>query len=98
MTSCRHPHHGHGAFASLRQTSAYLGAPYQPCPDLRVAKARTEILTFNLQLLNLRPSASPKTRLSPFFATDPRNRPLSPLVATLPKTPSRKSFICHTSD
>ena len=32
------------------------------------------------------------------FATDPRNLLLSPIIATLPKTPSRKSFICHTSE
>ena len=34
--------------------------------------------------------------LTPLFATDPRNRLLSPIIATLPKTTSRKSFVCHT--
>ncbi len=36
-------------------------------------------------------------RLTPFLATDPKNRLLTPSIATLPKTPSRKSFACHTS-
>jgi hypothetical protein len=35
--------------------------------------------------------------LSPLLATDPRKRLLSLIIATLPKTPSRKSFVCHTS-
>src|SRR5690349_14773382 len=30
---------------------------------------------------------SSKTPLSPVFATDPQNRPASPLLATLPKSP-----------
>ena len=36
--------------------------------------------------------------LSRVFATHPRNLPLTPFVATLPKIPSRKSFGCHTCD
>ena len=36
--------------------------------------------------------------LTPVFATHPRNRLLSPFFATLPKIPSRKSFLCHTCD
>jgi|SRR5690242_15575568 hypothetical protein len=44
----------------------------------------------------LQTSALLKTRLSPFLATHPRNRPVSPLLATLPKTASRKPFVCHT--
>ena len=35
--------------------------------------------------------------LSLLFATHPKKRPISPFLATLPKTPSRKSFVCHTS-
>lgn len=34
--------------------------------------------------------------LTPLFATDSRNRLLSPIIATLTKTSSRKSFVCHT--
>ena len=41
------------------------------------------------------PSAIP---LNPAFATLPRNRLLRLLFATLPKTPFRKSFDCHTCD
>ncbi len=36
--------------------------------------------------------------LSLLFATHPRNPQLTPFFATLPKTPSRKSFACHTCD
>src|SRR5438552_2770330 len=36
--------------------------------------------------------------LSPVFATDPRNRQLTPLFATHPKKASCKSFACHTCD
>ncbi len=35
--------------------------------------------------------------LSLLFATHPKKRPISPFLATLPNTPSRKSFVCHTS-
>ena len=42
----------------------------------------------------VRPAHAPS--LSALFATDPRNCLLSPFVATLPKTPSPKSFVCHT--
>ena len=50
-------------------------------------------------LRNLRPrlpSSSALDPLTPVFATHPRNHPVSPFVATLPKTASRKSFVCHT--
>jgi len=36
--------------------------------------------------------------LTLLFATDPGNRLLSPFIATLPKTCSCKSFVCHTSE
>ena len=36
--------------------------------------------------------------LSPFLATDPKNPPVTPLVATDPKIASRKSNHCHTYD
>lgn len=36
--------------------------------------------------------------LSPFLATHPKDRYLSPLFATLPKMRPRKSFVCHTYD
>ena len=36
--------------------------------------------------------------LSRVFATHPRNTLLSPFLATLPKPPSCKSFLCHTCD
>ena len=36
--------------------------------------------------------------LSPLFATHPQNAPLSLIIATLPETPSRNSFVCHTCD
>src|SRR5207248_2646268 len=39
-----------------------------------------------------------KLRLSPFLATLPENRLLSLIIATLPKTRFRKSFVCHTCD
>jgi hypothetical protein len=35
-------------------------------------------------------------QLSPFLATDPKKCLLTPIIATLPKPPSRKSFACHT--
>src|SRR6266705_1354648 len=35
--------------------------------------------------------------LSPFLATHPKNRLLTPIIATLPKPHSRKPFACHTS-
>lgn len=38
------------------------------------------------------------TALTPFLATDPKNRPLSPIIATLPEMPSCKPFVCHTCD
>jgi hypothetical protein len=34
--------------------------------------------------------------LGPLFATDPKKRPLTPIIATLPKAHSRKSFACYT--
>ena len=37
-------------------------------------------------------------RLTALFATHPRNPPLSPFIATLPKTHSCKPFACHTYD
>ena len=40
----------------------------------------------------------PKTQLSLVFATDPKNLSVSPLLATLPKMASRKSFTCHTCE
>ena len=43
-----------------------------------------------------RPADAPS--LSALFATHPRNRLLSPFLATLPKTPFRKPFVCHTCD
>ena len=46
-----------------------------------------------LSLLTSRPKL-----LTPVFATDPRDHQLSPLLATLPKTPFHKSFLCHTCD
>jgi hypothetical protein len=39
---------------------------------------------------------SPLATVSPLFATDPRNRELTPIIATLPRTRSRNSFVCHT--
>src|SRR5947199_5661169 len=44
----------------------------------------------------LQTSASPKTHLSPFLATDQKKQPVSLIIATLPKTPSCKPFVCHT--
>ncbi len=41
---------------------------------------------------------SPYESLSPFFATDPKNAPITPFVATLPKSLDFKSFRCHTSE
>jgi hypothetical protein len=41
------------------------------------------------------PRIEPRT---PVFATDPGDRPPTPIIATLPKLPSRKSFLCHTCD
>ena len=35
---------------------------------------------------------------SPLFATHPRDRRLTPIIATDPKTPFRNSFACHTYD
>src|SRR5260370_15706926 len=36
--------------------------------------------------------------LTALFATLPENPPVSLIIATLPKSPSRKPFICHTSE
>ena len=44
------------------------------------------------------PLVFPKIHLSPLLATDPKNQPVNPIIATLPKMPFHKSFICHTSD
>ncbi len=52
-------------------------------------------LTPNLQLSTF--DFQPPFPLSPFVATDPKKHQLSPIIATLPKIPSRKSFVCHTS-
>src|SRR5579859_393882 len=41
-------------------------------------------------------SISALDSLTPAFATHPGNPFLTPLLATLPKPPSRKSFLCHT--
>jgi hypothetical protein len=60
---------------------------------LDMPAARAVLLTSSSQA-----SASPRTRLSPFLATDPRNHRVSLTIATLPKTPFRKSFACHTSN
>src|SRR5882762_7514875 len=39
-----------------------------------------------------------KFELNPFTTTHPRNARLSPSAATHTKSPSRKSFPCHTSE
>src|SRR5207249_8084301 len=45
------------------------------------------------------PTSNPRLwKLTPLFATDPKNLPVSPIIATLPKTRYRKSFVCHTYD
>ena len=36
--------------------------------------------------------------LTPFFATDPKKRLLSPMIATLPKKPGNNPCVCHTSE
>ncbi len=36
--------------------------------------------------------------LSPFPATDPKNAPVTPFIATLPKSLDFNSFACHTSE
>src|SRR5260370_4112369 len=36
--------------------------------------------------------------LTSLFATLPRNPPVSVIIATLPETTSRKSFVCHTCE
>ena len=41
---------------------------------------------------------SPYESLSPFFATDPQNAPITPFLATLPKSLDFNSFRCHTSE
>ena len=46
----------------------------------------------------LQTSAFLKARLSPFLATHAENRPLSPLLATLPQPASRNPFVSHTYD
>jgi hypothetical protein len=43
-------------------------------------------------------SACLKSHLSPFLATHPEDRQVSPLFATLPNLHSRKPFVCHTYD
>jgi hypothetical protein len=35
--------------------------------------------------------------LTPFFTTHPKDPPLNPFLATLPKSLDLKSFVCHTS-
>jgi hypothetical protein len=36
--------------------------------------------------------------LTSFFATHPKNSPITPFLATLPKSHAFKSFACHTSE
>ena len=36
--------------------------------------------------------------LNPLFTTHPKNPPITPFLATLPKSLDLKSFICHTCD
>ena len=40
----------------------------------------------------------PASRLTPLFATHPKNPPVTPFLATLPKSLDLKSFVCHTSE
>jgi hypothetical protein len=56
-----------------------------------MSAARAVLLTSSSQA-----SAFPRTRLSPFLATDPKNQTVSLIIATLPETPFGKSFACHT--
>src|SRR5207245_7637181 len=58
-----------------------------------MSSRRAAPLTFLLRLVL--PSNTP---LSLVFATDPKNLSVSPLLATLAKMASRKSFICHTCE
>jgi len=41
---------------------------------------------------------APHQSLSPFLATDPNNPPITPFLATLPKSLDFKSFPCHTCE
>ena len=41
---------------------------------------------------------SPYELLSPFLTTDPKHSPITPFLATLPKSLDSKSFPCHTSE
>jgi len=54
--------------------------------------------SFSFWILNAPLPGSPTSALNPLTATLTRNHPLSPAIATDPKTPSRKSFPCHTSE
>jgi hypothetical protein len=63
------------------------------CPEPRRVRRHALLLTPSSQ-----GSASSRTRLSPFLATHPKNQLVSPIIATLPEIPFRKSFACHTCD
>src|SRR6266700_3202400 len=81
-----------------------LSVTFQPANAVLASRAlRRDLLTcephlpYALLLPFLATRHSPLF-LSLLFATDPRNRLLSPIIATLPKTCSCKSFLCHTSE
>src|SRR5438552_2277952 len=81
-----------------------LSVTFQPANAVLASRAlRRDLLTcephlpYALLLPFLATRHSPLF-LSLLFATDPRNPWLTPFLATLPKTCSCKSFVCHTSE
>ncbi len=58
--------------------------------------ATTELVIPHPPLIPLCPPAS--NTLTPSFATHPRNSPVTLFLATLPKSPHFKYFLCHKSD
>lgn len=61
--------------------------PGSPSPPRLQEKRRTHFPSATVRIF----------LLNPFLATDPKNAPVSPIIATHPKTVSFKSFGCHTS-
>jgi len=63
---------------------------------LSAASVLTPFLSFDVQLSTV--NFQPPHPLSPFLATLPQIVAITPFPATHPKSPSRKPFVCHTSE
>jgi hypothetical protein len=80
------------------QSLTLLFATHPRNPQLTEHPTRMRVLRELCEPKDLSFHCSSALPLSPVFATDPRKRPITPFLATLPKTRSRKSNHCHTYD